>query len=58
MMAIEYHGAWRGLSLTLRRIGRCHPWASGGVDLVPLPMQQVCADVGSLHKSANKPNQS
>ncbi len=33
--AIRLHGAARGSLLALRRIGRCHPWASGGVDHVP-----------------------
>lgn len=33
--AIERHGVWRGLGLTLRRLGRCHPWQAGGVDPVP-----------------------
>jgi putative membrane protein insertion efficiency factor len=35
--AFEQHGFWRGLSLTLRRIGRCHPWHPGGIDEVPAP---------------------
>ena len=33
--AIRLHGAVRGTLLALRRIGRCHPWAAGGVDHVP-----------------------
>ncbi|WP_106357984.1 membrane protein insertion efficiency factor YidD [Yoonia maritima] len=33
--ALEKHGAIKGSWLTIRRIGRCHPWATGGVDNVP-----------------------
>ncbi|HUJ40687.1 MAG TPA: membrane protein insertion efficiency factor YidD [Candidatus Acidoferrales bacterium] len=33
--AIERHGARRGSWLALRRLLRCHPFAPGGVDLVP-----------------------
>jgi putative membrane protein insertion efficiency factor len=33
--AIETHGAVKGSWLALRRLGRCHPWTPGGVDLVP-----------------------
>ncbi|MDN5725258.1 MAG: membrane protein insertion efficiency factor YidD [Propionibacteriales bacterium] len=33
--AVEHHGAVRGTWLTVRRLGRCHPWASGGYDPVP-----------------------
>lgn len=33
--AVERHGAARGTWLTVRRLGRCHPWAEGGVDHVP-----------------------
>jgi putative membrane protein insertion efficiency factor len=33
--AVSVHGALRGTWLTVRRLGRCHPWASGGLDPVP-----------------------
>jgi len=33
--AFERHGAWRGLALTLRRLGRCQPWGGHGHDPVP-----------------------
>jgi putative membrane protein insertion efficiency factor len=33
--ALSRHGWWRGLGLTLRRLGRCHPFHPGGWDPVP-----------------------
>lgn len=33
--AVQTHGAWRGLGLALRRLGRCHPWGGHGFDPVP-----------------------
>ncbi|MBM9468966.1 membrane protein insertion efficiency factor YidD [Nakamurella sp. YIM 132084] len=33
--ALHRHGALRGLWLTARRLGRCNPWSTGGVDHVP-----------------------
>jgi uncharacterized protein len=33
--ALEQHGALGGTYLTLRRLGRCHPWCDGGCDPVP-----------------------
>lgn len=36
MEAVEIHGALRGTALTIRRLARCHPFASPGFDPVPL----------------------
>ena len=33
--AIEKYGAFKGGWMGLKRISRCHPWAEGGIDLVP-----------------------
>ena len=35
LQALQQHGAARGSYLTLKRLGRCHPWCSGGHDPVP-----------------------
>ena len=34
--ALRTHGGVRGFWLTIKRLGRCHPFAEGGVDEVPL----------------------
>lgn len=33
--AVEKHGLIRGLILTFKRLGRCHPWGGSGFDPVP-----------------------
>ena len=35
LQAIDRHGPVRGGWLTLRRLGRCHPWGGSGYDPVP-----------------------
>jgi putative membrane protein insertion efficiency factor len=33
--ALEKHGAAKGTWLSIRRVGRCHPWGRSGIDNVP-----------------------
>ena len=33
--AVQKYGAIKGLWLSIKRVGRCHPWHDGGYD--PLP---------------------
>ncbi|TQD34886.1 membrane protein insertion efficiency factor YidD [Haloflavibacter putidus] len=33
--ALKTHGLFRGLLLSIKRIGRCHPWGGSGYDPVP-----------------------
>lgn len=40
--AVEIHGAWRGLCLSLWRILRCHPWGKSGCDPVPPAKGSCC----------------
>ncbi len=35
LQAIQKHGPFKGAWLTIKRIGRCHPWGKHGHDPVP-----------------------
>jgi putative membrane protein insertion efficiency factor len=35
LQAIKKYGAIKGIWLTLKRLGRCHPWGGHGYDPVP-----------------------
>ena len=43
LQAVERHGALRGGWLALRRIGRCHPFGSSGIDEVPETFSFGCS---------------
>lgn len=42
--ALETHGLVCGMRLSLRRLGRCHPWGDSGYD--PVPAAQSCRRCG------------
>ena len=35
ILAIQKHGAIKGVYYATRRLGRCHPWHAGGHDPIP-----------------------
>ncbi len=36
LVSVQQHGVVRGIWLSARRLARCHPWAPGGFDDVPV----------------------
>jgi putative membrane protein insertion efficiency factor len=50
LQAVQMHGAAKGSWLAVRRLARCHPWASGGYDPVP------GTDDANMGGAAGKPN--
>lgn len=39
--AIERWGTLKGSGLALSRLGRCHPWCTGGFDPVPIHSSKI-----------------
>lgn len=39
IQAIQTHGAFKGTTMGIARILRCHPFVKGGIDYVPLNYQ-------------------
>lgn len=39
--AVVVHGAAKGSWYALRRLGKCHPFHKGGVDMVPNPVPTI-----------------
>ncbi len=33
--AVEKHGFWKGIQLSVKRLASCHPWGGSGYDPVP-----------------------
>ena len=54
LQALEQHGAAGGSYLTLRRLGRCHPWCDGGIDPVPATL---ASPFSSLLRPRARPKQ-
>lgn len=42
--AVQKHGSFKGVWLAVRRVCRCHPWAAGGYDPVPLTKSETLHD--------------
>ena len=48
--ALAAHGAFRGFSLAIRRVLRCHPYGQSGYDPVPGPQTREQAVQTQPHK--------
>ena len=46
MQSIQHYGVVRGTWMGTRRIVRCHPWAEGGIDDVPVREHEHVAITG------------
>jgi len=55
--ALREHGAVAGSWLTVRRLGRCHPWSDGGIDYVPPSRRRTAAlDAGPSDDQPARPD--
>ena len=53
LTAVRRYGPFKGTLLAVRRVGRCHPWAPGGVDYVPeRPHTCSCAQPAGAHSAS------
>ena len=52
LQALTHHGALTGIWLTLRRLGRCHPFGGSGYD--PVPDARPVSVVGTALKRPRK----
>ena len=50
--AIEVHGPIRGVWMGAKRIARCNPFSTGGLDLVPAPDKASNATSGASETTA------
>lgn len=46
MQSIQHYGVVRGIWMGSRRLARCHPWAEGGIDDVPVREHERIAVTG------------
>lgn len=46
MQSIQHYGVIRGIWMGSRRLARCHPWAEGGIDDVPVREHEHVAITG------------
>ena len=40
MESLKSHGLIKGLFLTIKRIGKCHPWGGHGYDPIPAKIEK------------------
>jgi len=46
MQSIQHYGVLRGVGMGSLRLARCHPWAEGGIDDVPVREHEHIAVTG------------